>query len=78
MDAETDAKEVLSGKVIPVNLGIIGVVNRSQQDINDMKSIEKSLKDELKFLQRKYPSMATKNGSPYLAKTLNRVICLKI
>ncbi|KAF6216804.1 hypothetical protein GE061_001154 [Apolygus lucorum] len=37
MDAGTDAIDVLCGKVIPVKLGIIGVVNRSQQDILDKK-----------------------------------------
>jgi dynamin 1-like protein len=37
MDAGTDAMEVLCGRVIPVKLGIIGVVNRSQADINDKK-----------------------------------------
>ncbi len=30
MDAGTDAMDVLMGRVIPVKLGIIGVVNRSQ------------------------------------------------
>ncbi len=29
MDAGTDALEVLLGRIIPVRLGIIGVVNRS-------------------------------------------------
>ena len=33
----TDAIDILCGRVIPVKLGIIGVVNRSQQDINDKK-----------------------------------------
>lgn len=37
MDAGTDAMEVLCGRVIPVKLGIIGVVNRSQADINNKK-----------------------------------------
>lgn len=40
MDAGTDAMEVLSGRVIPVKLGIIGVVNRSQADINSSKVLE--------------------------------------
>lgn len=73
MDAGTDAIDLLMGRVIPVKLGIIGVVNRSQKDINDNKSIEDAMKDEGLFLQRKYPSFATKNGCGYLAKTLNRV-----
>lgn len=74
MDAGTDALDCLCGRVIPVKLGIIGVVNRSQQDILDGKSIEDTLKDESAFLQRKYPTVATRNGSPYLAKTLNRLL----
>lgn len=31
MDAGTDAMDVLMGRVIPVKLGIIGVVNRCEQ-----------------------------------------------
>ncbi|XP_025190906.1 dynamin-1-like protein [Melanaphis sacchari] len=74
MDAGTDAVDILCGRVIPVKLGIIGVVNRSQQDINDKKSISDALKDESTFLQRKYPSLANRNGTPYLTKTLNRLL----
>ncbi|XP_026747278.1 dynamin-1-like protein isoform X2 [Trichoplusia ni] len=74
MDAGTDAIDILCGRVIPVKLGIIGVVNRSQQDIIDRKSIGDALKDEATYLQRKYPTIATRNGTPYLAKTLNRLL----
>ncbi|KAK6994639.1 dynamin-1-like protein isoform X1 [Biomphalaria glabrata] len=74
MDAGTDAMDVLCGRVIPVKLGIIGVVNRSQADINNKKELAESLKDEATFLQKKYPSIANRNGTPYLAKTLNRLL----
>lgn len=37
MDRGTDAYDVLCGRVIPVKLGIIGVVNRSQEDIHKKK-----------------------------------------
>ncbi|XP_058819203.1 dynamin-1-like protein [Topomyia yanbarensis] len=74
MDAGTDAIDILCGRVIPVKLGIIGVVNRSQQAINDKKAIEEQLRDEAAYLQRKYPTLATRNGTPYLAKTLNRLL----
>ncbi|XP_063226035.1 dynamin-1-like protein isoform X2 [Bacillus rossius redtenbacheri] len=74
MDAGTDAIDILCGRVIPVKLGIIGVVNRSQQDIIDNKTISDALKDEATFLQRKYPTLANRNGTPYLAKTLNRLL----
>merc|ERR1711899_443316 len=74
MDAGTDAIDILCGRVIPVKLGIIGVINRSQQDIKDDKSIKEQLKDEASFLQRKYPTLANRNGTPFLAKTLNRLL----
>lgn len=74
MDAGTDAVDVLCGRVIPVKLGIIGVVNRSQQDIINNKSIEDAIKDEALFLQRKYPALAARNGTAFLAKTLNRLL----
>jgi len=74
MDAGTDAIDILCGRVIPVKLGIIGVINRSQQDIKDKKDIKDAIKDEASFLQRKYPTLATRNGTPYLAKTLNRLL----
>ncbi|XP_069380086.1 dynamin-1-like protein isoform X4 [Paralichthys olivaceus] len=74
MDAGTDALEVLLGRVIPVRLGIIGVVNRSQHDINTQKSLEDCTRDEHAFLQRHYPSLASRAGSRYLAKTLSRLL----
>uniref|UniRef100_A0A8C5CGS0 Dynamin-1-like protein n=1 Tax=Gadus morhua TaxID=8049 RepID=A0A8C5CGS0_GADMO len=74
MDAGTDALEVLLGRVIPVRLGIIGVVNRSQHDINTQKSLEDSLRGEQAFLQRHYPSLAARCGSRYLARTLSRLL----
>nr|XP_032633857.1 dynamin-1-like protein isoform X8 [Chelonoidis abingdonii] len=74
MDAGTDAMDVLMGRVIPVKLGIIGVVNRSQHDINTRKSITESLQDEQGFLQKRYPSLANRNGTRHLAKTLNRLL----
>ena len=69
MDQGTDAMEILCNRVIVVKLGIIGVVNRSQLDINEQKPIEEALKAEQKFLQKKYPSLASRNGTAYLAST---------
>ncbi|XP_041652480.1 dynamin-1-like protein isoform X2 [Cheilinus undulatus] len=74
MDAGTDAMDVLMGRVIPVKLGIIGVVNRSQLDINQRKLVSDSIRDEYAFLQKKYPSLANRNGTKYLARTLNRLL----
>ncbi|XP_061917355.1 dynamin-1-like protein isoform X1 [Entelurus aequoreus] len=74
MDAGTDAMDILTGRVIPVKLGIIGLVNRSQLDINQRKSVADSIRDEYAFLQKKYPSLANRSGTKYLARTLNRLL----
>ncbi|KAM8862069.1 dynamin-1-like protein isoform 2-T2 [Synchiropus picturatus] len=74
MDAGTDAMDILMGRVIPVKLGIIGVVNRSQLDINQKKSVADAIRDEYAFLQKKYPSLSSRNGTKYLARTLNRLL----
>ena len=74
MDAGTDAQELLKGEVIPVKLGIIGVVNRSQKDIAEGKAIEEALQKEQQFFEHKYPALVSRNGSPYLARTLNRLL----
>uniref|UniRef100_A0A914ICV1 Dynamin GTPase n=1 Tax=Globodera rostochiensis TaxID=31243 RepID=A0A914ICV1_GLORO len=74
MDNGTDAMDVLTGKLVPVKLGIIGVVNRSQADIIAKKPIEDCLKAEVKFLHKKYPTLASINGIQYLSKTLNRLL----
>ncbi|KAJ7335452.1 hypothetical protein JRQ81_013393 [Phrynocephalus forsythii] len=73
MDAGMDAMDVLMGRVIPIKLGIIGEVNRSQHDINSDKSISECLQDEQSFLQ-KYPLLANQTGTPHLATTLNRLL----
>lgn len=44
--AGTDAIDILCGRVIPVKLGIIGVINRSQQDIKDNKSIREQVRQK--------------------------------
>lgn len=45
---------------------------RSQLDINHKKLVADAIRDEHAFLQKKYPSLANRNGTKYLARTLNR------
>uniref|UniRef100_A0A914QI53 Dynamin-type G domain-containing protein n=1 Tax=Panagrolaimus davidi TaxID=227884 RepID=A0A914QI53_9BILA len=78
MDRGTDALKVLMGQVIDVKLGIIGVVNRAQADIDANKSVHDCLNDEKAFLKKIYPSIASKNGIQYLAKKLNKLLILHI
>ena len=74
MDKGTDATAILEGKVITVKLGIIGVVNRSQQDIINNKSIQEALDDETEFLIRNYPDLEQRNGSSYLIRRLSDLL----
>ncbi|KAF0767222.1 dynamin-1-like protein [Aphis craccivora] len=78
MDAGTDARELLSGEVIPVKLGIIGIINRSQKDINNEKTMEDSHKDESLFFNKVYPDIAHNHGSVVLGKKLETLLIEKI
>lgn len=76
MDQGTNALDILLGKVYPLKLGFIGVVNRSQQDIATNKSLDDSLNSEKEFFQNHpaYKTIANKCGTEYLAKTLNKTL----
>ncbi|KAJ7132181.1 dynamin protein dnm1 [Mycena epipterygia] len=76
MDAGTNALDILTGRVYPLKLGFIGVVNRSQQDINGEKSMEAALNSETEFFKSHpaYRNIAHKNGTKFLAKSLNQVL----
>ncbi|CAI6362766.1 unnamed protein product [Macrosiphum euphorbiae] len=69
-----DTTDLLCGHKIPVKLGIIGVVNRSQKDINDNKSMKETLKSEKDFLRSNYPDIYKKHGNKVLAKTLQDIL----
>ncbi|KAH8915848.1 dynamin protein dnm1 [Atractiella rhizophila] len=76
MDSGTNALDILTGRVYPLKLGFIGVVNRSQQDINenlDMK-ISRGREEEFFKTHVAYRNIAHRCGTPFLAKTLNTVL----
>lgn len=76
MDKGTNALDYLTGKVIPLRLGYIGVKNRSQEDINNGKSIRSALDDEEKFFASHpvYRSRSSQLGSRYLGEKLNTIL----
>lgn len=76
MDHGTNALDILTGKVYPLKLGFIGVVNRSQQDIMTRKSLDESLAAEMEFFDSHpaYKTIANRCGTAYLAKTLNKTL----
>ncbi|KDQ19612.1 hypothetical protein BOTBODRAFT_28180 [Botryobasidium botryosum FD-172 SS1] len=76
MDAGTNAVDILSGRVYPLKLGFIGVVNRSQQDINAELDMTAALDRETEFFRNHaaYRNISHRNGTKFLAKTLNQVL----
>ncbi|XP_061761165.1 dynamin-3 isoform X2 [Nerophis ophidion] len=74
MDEGTDAKDILENKLLPLRRGYIGVVNRSQKDIDGKKDIRAALAAERKFFLSHpgYRHMAERMGTPHLQKALNQ------
>lgn len=80
MDHGTNALDILSGRVYPLKLGFIGVVNRSQQDIQGNKSMADALSAERDFFRMHpaYRNIASRCGTQFLAKTLNSTLMTHI
>ncbi|XP_021318600.1 dynamin-related protein 3A isoform X2 [Sorghum bicolor] len=76
MDRGTDARNFLLGNVIPLKFGYVGVVNRSQEDINFNRSVQDALAFEEKFFSTlpAYNGLAHCCGVPQLAKKLNMIL----
>ncbi|XP_021205297.2 dynamin isoform X2 [Bombyx mandarina] len=74
MDEGTDARDVLENKLLPLRRGYIGVVNRSQKDIDGRKDIAAALAAERKFFlsHPSYRHLADRLGTPYLQRVLNQ------
>ncbi|XP_056601824.1 dynamin-1a isoform X2 [Triplophysa dalaica] len=74
MDEGTDARDILENKLLPLRRGYIGVVNRSQKDIDGKKDIHAAMAAERKFFLSHpgYRHLADRMGTPYLQKTLNQ------
>ncbi|XP_067341180.1 dynamin-1a isoform X3 [Channa argus] len=74
MDEGTDAKDILENKLLPLRRGYIGVVNRSQKDIDGKKDINAAIAAERKFFlsHPAYRHLADRMGTPYLQKVLNQ------
>ncbi|MEQ2313945.1 Dynamin-2, partial [Ameca splendens] len=74
MDEGTDARDVLENKLLPLRRGYIGVVNRSQKDIDGKKDIKAALEAERKFFLSHpgYRHIAEKMGTPRLQQVLNQ------
>jgi dynamin 1-like protein len=80
MDHGTNAMDILSGRMYPLKLGFIGIVNRSQQDIQTSKSLHDALSAERDFFRHHpaYRNMANRCGTQFLAKSLNQTLMTHI
>ncbi|KAM6542025.1 hypothetical protein CsatB_006472 [Cannabis sativa] len=76
MDRGTNARNFLLGKVIPLRLGYIGVINRSQEDINKNRSIADALSREETFFRDHpvYSGLPSSCGIPQLSRKLNQIL----
>ncbi|KAI0263720.1 VpsA protein [Gloeopeniophorella convolvens] len=76
MDTGTDVVDILAGRVIPLRLGYVPVVNRGQRDIDTSKPITAALDAERQFFEG-HPAYAGKAqycGTPFLARKLNMIL----
>ncbi|CAG8510035.1 5066_t:CDS:10 [Paraglomus brasilianum] len=76
MDQGTDVVDILAGRVIPLRLGYVPVVNRGQKDIESRKAISMALEAERAFFENHpaYKSKAQYCGTPFLARKLNMIL----
>ena len=75
MDEGTDVVDILAGRIIPLRLGYVPVVNRGQRDIENKRAISAALEHEKSFFEnhKAYRNKSSYCGTPYLARKLNLV-----
>ncbi|KAI5799219.1 Dynamin central region-domain-containing protein [Peziza echinospora] len=80
MDEGTDVVDILAGRIIPLRLGYVPVVNRGQRDIESSKAISAALEHEKNFFEshRAYRNKHAYCGTPYLARKLNMILMMHI
>ncbi|KAJ8522646.1 hypothetical protein ONZ45_g783 [Pleurotus djamor] len=75
-DKGTDVVDILAGRVIPLRLGYVPVVNRGQRDIETSKPISAALEFERDYFENhpSYKGKAQYCGTPFLARKLNMIL----
>ncbi|KAJ2161262.1 Dynamin- GTPase protein [Coemansia sp. RSA 552] len=76
MDRGTNSLDILTGRVYPLRLGFVGVVNRSQEDTLAHRPIEEALAAEGSFFRAHpiYRSAQQHCGTATLARLLNQLL----
>ncbi|ROV93099.1 hypothetical protein VSDG_07311 [Cytospora chrysosperma] len=80
MDEGTDVVDILAGRIIPLRMGYVPVVNRGQRDIDNKKPIQAALEGERAFFEnhKAYRNKSSYCGTPYLARKLNLILMMHI
>ncbi|RMJ23250.1 vacuolar sorting protein [Aspergillus sp. HF37] len=80
MEEGTDVVDILAGRIIPLRLGYVPVVNRGQRDIENKRPIAYALESEKNFFEghKAYRNKASYCGTPYLARKLNLILMMHI
>ncbi|XP_054707180.1 dynamin-1-like, partial [Uloborus diversus] len=80
MDDGTNACDILENKKIFLKRGYVGVLNRSQKDIDEQRDIDYSLEKERRYFDETecYKALADQMGTPYLRKMLNHQLRIHI
>ena len=76
MDPGTDARDVLSGRVVALKRGFVPVVGRSQKEINEAMPVDKALARERLFFERHpcYRAFAARCGTLHLTRLLSSML----
>jgi dynamin 1-like protein len=76
MDEGTHALDILNNKVLALRHGFIGVVNRSQKEIEANKDVASAIKKEHDWFDkhRVYNPIKARCGTKYLQEKLSKVI----
>ena len=81
VDLMEDTKEsfhLLQGKAVNLRLGLVGVINRSNKQIEGGVTPEEAIDLESEYLKEKYPSLSELMGTSYLSKKLCQLLLKKL
>eukprot|EP00300_Choanocystis_sp_HF-7_P035738 c5002_g1_i1.p1 GENE.c5002_g1_i1~~c5002_g1_i1.p1 ORF type:complete len:639 (+),score=116.23 c5002_g1_i1:180-1919(+) len=80
MDAGENALDMLLGRVVPLRLGYIGLVNRSQADVNMALPVSRGLESEARFFASRpeYAAVASHCGTAFLEKRCSELLTAHI
>ncbi|GIY16034.1 dynamin-1 [Caerostris darwini] len=76
MDEGTDARDILENRQVTLKRGWVGVLNRSQLDIDEGRDVQYILDKERRFFFEKacYRHLSEKMGTPFLRRMLQRTL----